>query len=63
MVTMSHGGREDLSDDDAKALADDLVRFFHGLTDEARGEYGALADADRRFGEDVAAERREEGRQ
>ena len=36
----------------------DLVRFFRALTPEARREYEALAEIDREFGEDVAAERR-----
>jgi hypothetical protein len=51
-------------DRDSAALADHLVSFFHGLAEDARREYDTLADADRRFGEDVAAERRknEEGR-
>ena len=39
------------------ALADAIVAFFHALSPAARREYDALADADRRFGEDVAKER------
>lgn len=35
----------------------DLVRFFERLSADARHELDTLADADRRFGEDVAAER------
>lgn len=35
-----------------------LVRFFFALPREARREYDALAERDRRFGEDVAAEQR-----
>lgn len=38
---------------------EDLVRFFRSLPPEARREYEALAGLDRRFGEDVVAERRE----
>lgn len=48
--------------DDATAAkgADELVRFFHALSPEARREIDALAARDRRFGEDVAAERASE---
>ncbi len=41
---------------DARA-GDDLVTFFRGLSEEARREYAALAERDRRFGEDAFAER------
>jgi hypothetical protein len=37
---------------------DALVAFFHALDAAARREYDALAEADRKFGEDAAAERR-----
>jgi hypothetical protein len=40
---------------------DALVAFFEGLPADARREYAALAELDRRFGEDVGAERRESG--
>jgi len=43
---------------EARDLADDLVRFFLGLPSEVRREYDLLAEADRAFGEDVAAEQR-----
>ena len=39
----------------------DLVAFFRGLSAAAGREYEALAAKDLRFGEDVAAERREAG--
>lgn len=35
-----------------------LVAFFRSLSPEARRQYEALADLDRRFGEDVEAEKR-----
>jgi hypothetical protein len=37
---------------------DDIVAFFLALSPEARRDYERLAEADRRFGEDVVAERR-----
>jgi len=37
---------------------DELVAFFKALTPEARQQYQALADLDRRFGEDVETEQR-----
>jgi hypothetical protein len=37
---------------------DALVAFFESLPEAARREYAALAELDRRFGEDVHAERR-----
>jgi hypothetical protein len=37
---------------------DAIVAFFEGLGESARSEYAALAELDRRFGEDVVAERR-----
>lgn len=39
-----------MSDEDA------LIKFFEGLSADARREYEALAKRDREFGEDVAAE-------
>jgi len=41
---------------DAAGQADDLVRFFRALRGPARDAYLALAEADRTYGEDVAAE-------
>lgn len=38
-----------------------LVSYFLALPAEARREYAALAERDRRFGEDVAAEERAAG--
>ena len=49
-------------DPESSAPADgalDLVSFFRALRPDARREYEALAEKDRRFGEDVASERRE----
>ena len=40
-------------------LADAIVAFFQALPEAARREYAALAELDRRFGENVAAERAE----
>lgn len=40
---------------------DELVAFFRALPKERRREYDVLAERDRRFGEDVAAEQRELG--
>lgn len=40
---------------------EDLVAFFVSLPPSARREYEALAELDRRFGEDVEAERRARG--
>ena len=37
--------------------ADAIVSFFQALPPSAKDEYGALAELDRRFGEDVVAER------
>jgi hypothetical protein len=37
--------------------SDEIVAFFRALPAEARAEYEALAELDRRFGEDVDAER------
>ena len=37
---------------------EDVITFFHGLPSARRREYEALAELDRRFGEDVVAERR-----
>jgi hypothetical protein len=39
-------------------LVEELVAFFEALPPPARREYEALAQLDRRFGEDVMAERR-----
>jgi hypothetical protein len=44
-----------------KRASDDLVAFFRALPAEARREYEALAELDRRFGEDVQAEQTEQG--
>jgi hypothetical protein len=41
--------------------ADELVRFFRALPREVRRQYEELAERDRRFGEDLAHERRERG--
>ncbi|MBN9166368.1 MAG: hypothetical protein J0I07_35875 [Myxococcales bacterium] len=38
---------------------EDLVAFFLSLPKARRRDYDALAELDRRFGEDVEAERRE----
>lgn len=40
---------------------EDVITFFHGLPSTRRREYEALAELDRRFGEDVVAERRAGG--
>lgn len=40
------------------AVGDDLVAFFRSLPPEARRQYEALAELDRRFGEDVEAQQR-----
>jgi hypothetical protein len=37
----------------------DIVAFFLSMPKARRQDYEALAELDRRFGEDVAAERRE----
>jgi hypothetical protein len=37
---------------------DDLVAFFRSLDEAARREYEKLAEVDKRYGEDVEAERR-----
>jgi hypothetical protein len=42
---------------DAPATAEDLIAFFRALSPDARAAYRALAELDRRFGEDVAGER------
>ncbi len=52
----------ELADEDPEAdaaAAAAFVAFFRGLPSEARVEYTALAELDRRFGEDVEAEHRE----
>lgn len=41
-----------------EAAAADLVRFFRALRPDARRDYEVLAQRDRDFGEDVAAEHR-----
>ncbi len=41
------------------ANEEDIVAFFRALSKEARLEYSALAERDRKFGEDVEAEERE----
>ena len=38
---------------------DDIVRFFRALPEARRREYAELVERDKRFGEDVEAERRE----
>jgi hypothetical protein len=43
---------------DEDAQVEEVVAFFRRLSGAARREYDALADRDRRFGEDVAAELR-----
>lgn len=40
----------------AVADDDDLVAFFRAMPQSRRREYDALAELDRRFGEDVEAE-------
>lgn len=45
--------------DEHSEVANDLARFFHALSAEARRDYEALAKRDREFGENVAAERRD----
>ncbi|HVH43731.1 MAG TPA: hypothetical protein VM925_15360 [Labilithrix sp.] len=40
---------------------EDVVAFFRSLPPARRREYEALAELDRRFGEDVQAERGETG--
>lgn len=42
--------------------AEELARFFRGLSPRDRGEYEALARLDAEFGEDVVAEQRERAR-
>jgi hypothetical protein len=42
---------------DVEALAEAIVTFFRSLPASARREYEVLAEADRRYGEDVAKER------
>lgn len=42
---------------------DDLVAFFRSLTPAKRREYDALAERDRRHGEDVEADRSESDKQ
>lgn len=37
---------------------EDVAEFFRSLPEARRREYQALAELDRRFGEDVAAEER-----
>lgn len=51
----------DIGDDEPDA-SDALVAFFRRLSSAARREYGALAERDLAFGEDVAAERRRASR-
>jgi hypothetical protein len=46
-----------LGEGGSTGLGDELVAFFVELSPEARQEYGTLAELDRRFGEDVVAER------
>jgi hypothetical protein len=41
---------------EAFEASDAIVAFFRALPAEARAEYEALAELDRRFGEDVDAE-------
>jgi hypothetical protein len=41
--------------------AEELVAFFLSLPKSRRRDYDALAELDRRFGEDVEAEQRERG--
>ncbi len=43
----------------SESLADAIVEFFQALPEAARREYAGLAELDRRFGENVAAERAE----
>ena len=43
--------------DEHSEETNDLVRFFRSLGAQARGDYEALAEQDRAFGENVAAER------
>lgn len=43
----------------AEGAAASLVAFFEGLGGRARAELERLAEADRKYGEDVAAELRE----
>jgi hypothetical protein len=38
----------------------ELIAFFRALSPEARREYQLLAELDRRYGEDVRAEQREQ---
>lgn len=49
----------DGDDDEALRQAEELVAYFQGLPAAAREEFAALAARDRRFGEDVGAERAE----
>ena len=44
--------------DEHSEVANDLVAFFRALSPAVRGEYEALANTDRAFGENVVAERR-----
>lgn len=46
----------------AGEASDEIVAFFRALPAEARAEYEALAELDRRFGEDVEAERAADAR-
>jgi hypothetical protein len=46
---------------DTDPVSDEIVRFFEALPADARAEYEKLADRDRRWGEDVEAERRDSG--
>jgi hypothetical protein len=43
-------------------VANDLVAFFRSLSPDARRQYDVLAERDRRFGEDVEAEKRADER-
>ena len=46
---------------DTPSQDEDVAKFFASLPKAVRREYEALAELDRRFGEDVAAERRARG--
>lgn len=50
-----------MGSDPARDVGDDLLAFFRSLSPSARREYEALAELDRRFGEDVASEQRARG--
>jgi hypothetical protein len=59
-VTRAHQSTKDLEAEAAREsqeAEDNLVAFFESLDEKALAEYRELAERDRRFGENISAER------